>query len=529
MYYITHPQIETLTCNTFAQIFHHLNTRSEKQCFPMLQSTGQLFVVGPTGARYRVGRCGSRLGPAFDDGVSASVHLEFMLREARHYAVDARGNVMKPHEMPLWLWHGLFQIGGSAFGLTGSFSEKQAAGPHHIGDRTCFTLSEACSVLFTQLFGFGHNGPVDRDFGSNGRHEVHVAYALLRDEPVPDATLADYRGMVFDSLHFGDVQCLGPLLQRPYLRGKFDSMTKLSFILMVEKDPQSRMREITVENVGYLSSLLKSLPNDCGYHQLDDALYAHDLLQVKQYQVRVLEESARVPFNEFACAVRRELITMRTKQYQATLDEKIARKQLSQREVKYEQQRINGLELEEGYGYPNKLAAAVQTRNMHQLVSILDNPNNTSSMRAVKRVFGLELERLASKSRIREIFRLAGYFDDAQYQVARAKYDSEVAQARATKLAAERARAEAERLPRTRAAVTSKLFSYKGRTMTAAEFVEELVKDGHVQVRTTSRGATTAYSVWKEDGSSGYRLLSKDGTLAYAKLLIEQVKSTATA
>jgi hypothetical protein len=323
--------------------------------------------------------------------------------------------------------------------------------------------------------------------------------------------------------YFRDVDWIAHLLQRPYLRGQFKEGRHLSFVLSFEGKQDCTYMEVTAENVAELAALLNTLPSTAGWVEMDDLFFEKGILAVREpYETDLPTLEDGVPVDNLAVAIYEELIKKVRKDQAASLEERI-KHGMTKRDIAYARQRIATVEREFSYSYPNQVANAVAQRNVHFLIEILDSSINLSTQRAIKRVKGIELERKPSRERIREIFRLVGYEDDAQYEKARAEYEAKVTAARAVKQAEEaikRNKAERENL---QSVMTNQMIKFEGKVMSKAAFIESAIAQGYNRVTSEKRGAVPRYYLTNASGS-GYRLETKGGMLDYARMLLVQVE-----
>ncbi|WP_345817770.1 hypothetical protein AAGS40_29585 (plasmid) [Paraburkholderia sp. PREW-6R] len=132
------------------------------------------------------------------------------------------------------------------------------------------TLQGECE----RRFGFRYAGP---EYGHtrqrNGRHEVHVAYALAEGCPIPEPVLDEYRQLpdrFTTDMTWGRV-----LLDVPELRGAMppDKARVLASLMSREKGG------ISSANAALLAMVMRLAPNSPTYEEVDDLLFSHGLLQ----------------------------------------------------------------------------------------------------------------------------------------------------------------------------------------------------------------------------------------------------------
>ncbi|CAM8641899.1 hypothetical protein MCEMSEM18_03494 [Comamonadaceae bacterium] len=528
MYTIKNSQIE-IPCSTLVHAIARLNDTLTKRDLTKYRKDDPLRIESLDGQQWPVEfQSGGYMAyPLLHDGQSALQWLNRLLIEVRLHAISPTGAILSPQHMERSVWNGLQTLNELVKGYGNLFTDQQRKENLVVNGQVVNSLTQAFEITFRNYFGFGPTGP-ERSPLQAGYHEWYVAHALLRGEDIKQSTLDAYASVDWvQASYFRDVDWIEHLLQRPYLRGKFKEARHLSFVMSLEGKPDCSYKEVTTENVGYLASLLKALPADAGWLELDDLFYEKGILSVREpYETELPTLADGVPVNKLAVAIYEELIKKARKDHEASLEDRI-KQGMTQREIAFTRQRIATMEREYSYSYPNKLANAVTQRNMHFLVDVLDSPNNVATQRAIKRVKGIEIERKASRERIREIFRLAGYEDDAQYQQARAEYDAQVAAAKAAKQAEDaikRRKAERENL---QSAMANQKIQFEGKVMSKAAFIESAIAQGFNRVTSEKRGAVPRYYLTNAAGS-GYLLETKGGMLDYARMLLEQVESDQT-
>jgi hypothetical protein len=120
-------------------------------------------------------------------------------------------------------------------------------------------------------FGFRYAGPILDNRQSNGRHEVHVAYALAAGKPVPQAVIDDYASL---SKFESDLQWAKPLLAVPELCGALPLAKLVPLSTVMRHSNQA----ITSDNAALLAMVMGLAPKEPTTVQVDDLLYAKGLL-----------------------------------------------------------------------------------------------------------------------------------------------------------------------------------------------------------------------------------------------------------
>jgi hypothetical protein len=154
------------------------------------------------------------------------------------------------------------------------FTWEQVIAFANIGSASLFQL---CEAEARARFGFGPGGPAI-SLGSgqiNGRHEVHLAYALAAGVTVPEAVLADYAALAEP---FGnDLRWARTLLTVPELRGVMPVSKLRVLISMMTHSRQS----ISSANAAVSAMVARLLPNEPTHAEVDDLLCRHGLLDAR--------------------------------------------------------------------------------------------------------------------------------------------------------------------------------------------------------------------------------------------------------
>ncbi|ABX19270.1 MULTISPECIES: hypothetical protein [Burkholderia cepacia complex] len=367
-----------------------------------------------------------------------------------------------------------------------------------------FHLADVCDEVAVGVFGYTSQGPqLSLSGGVNGRHEVHVAYALFQDRPIPESVLADYRG---NAKHFKyDLQWFPVLLDIPVLRNPlpYNAMQSAVAIFRHENQPiDAELGERIVE-------ALRTAPADSTYVDVDDRLFAAGLVAKpdlpERYQQSVDVGTARSPVAERL----RELIG------DAVLKKSLDRLDAERRQGRISQRRyslqVEMAKLDRGrttFERPNQFAAVVEARDVAALLKVLDQPagSNDQSKQVLREQFGLSLRGLNSAGRQRVIFAFCGYDEAAQ-----AEWEAKQDAARVQRLAEEAANDAKEQAGRAR---------YRRRdnvVISGVEHVDQAIAEGYSEIRTFRRGAATRYVLAKPGSTEGRTLHAKNGTLEYAR------------
>jgi len=367
-------------------------------------------------------------------------------------------------------------------------------------------LRELLEAECQRRFGFGYAGPVYDAGERNGRHEVHVGYALAAGRDVPVEVLAEYYEQPFGS----DMQWAQTLLDAPELRGAIP-LPKLLPLLSVLRHTGTR---INSDNAALLAMVMNLAPNEPTHVEIDDLLYRHGLIAP-----RTLPEAYSTPValgkpvSKFAEVLRRIMADERRETAIAQAELERAKGNMSSRTLEYHRQVAALDHGRQTYEYPNRVSAAIDSADMAFLLELLDRPDdwNRWSKKAVREVFGVKLIGAKAAARRRVIFALAG-MDERQ----QAEWERDAATARERRLgdaAAARARERAE---------STRFRLDDGTVVDGAQFVEQSVAAGFTQIASTSRGASRRYSLVDPIRRLRRTLHAKDGTLQYARAVVQR-------
>ncbi len=258
-------------------------------------------------------------------------------------------------------------------------------------------------------FGFRYAGPMLDDRQCNGRHEVHVAYALAAGKPVPQEVIDDYTSLSkFDS----DLQWAKPLLAVPELRGALplSKLVPLASVMRRSKQP------ITSANAALLVMVMGLAPKEPTTVEVDDLLYAKGILEAHPLPDSYLKPvDIGLPACKFAEVLRRTLADGIRDRRLAELEKAREEGNLSLRDLQLGKQLAILDHGRHTHTYANEFAKAVQTADVSYLLGMLDRPDdaNRTTKQAVREVFGIKLIGVRAAARRRAIFELAG-MDAAQ-------------------------------------------------------------------------------------------------------------------
>lgn len=434
--------------------------------------------------------------------------LEAMLQAELVQCQWPSGKFKLPEEMPRVNWEGLQALSALAWGtypgLDPERLRKAVDDPigwqEHLGD-----LRNWLPAQFKRLAGYPLCGPVLAWCGANERHELHVASALADGKCVPEEVLQDYQT-------FTDPRWANLLIQRPELRGRLNPDQLRAVDIVFGGRGRTPAREIQVNEIDRLVEVVRQCGPKPTHVEVDDGLYAAGMLNS-------LEVQASAPADLSGCSafvldVRREVTDRRL---QAGKDADVQDRKLGRISLReFNRREFNRAQdaLSAPVGLGQDLEDAIQSRAVSFLLEVLDQGegHNVGSKTAVERHFGIRLKGLPAAARRRNIFQLAGFNIEAQRA-----YEARMQQAKDERMAAK----ERERLIERVSAVNYRLED--GRVVSGKDYVERMVhQEKGVRIMEHPRGASCRYYMCFEGQTYVKRLFEKDGTLAYARILLEE-------
>ncbi|WP_228772555.1 hypothetical protein [Cupriavidus necator] len=447
-------------------------------------------------------------------GTARSI-LTQVLDEIERYIVRADGKVLRPHEMSRASWGAVVAAGRLAFFPEEAIDITAAdAGPlFHTRDlfegEGPFDIAAFVDDEFRRRFGYGRQGPAYApNECPNSRHELHVAYALLRGEKVRECVLNAYR----DDPEIGkyDLAWMRPLIDVPALRGALPpaQLQGLCRVMRLDKLP------ITTGNVAKLLGIMRRLPGDCGDIQIDDALFDAGILPPRTIPIlKAPQGPAGTPVSGLAQRIH-GLTTLR--RFNTTVENAKAQREaleITQRHFDDLAQRAVAERASTGYDWANRVALAVLQRDIAALLEVFDSPKdwNTETKRALRDELGVDLLQCPAAERRRQIFELCG-FSPAEQE----RWEHQAAAEKADRLATrefEDARKRAE---------ASSWRLETGRVLNGREYVDFCIAEGFSEIVDMARGRARAYRICNPRHGVSRPLRAKDGTLSYARARLAQ-------
>ena len=457
----------------------------------------------------RVARHNGMLGIRRDGAVADIV--EAMFDEVHSLWLSTYGPEPKPWQIRASHWDLLFSLFDLARTPTRFLStnqidaEKAAAREAH----RFFNLSSLFSDIATERFGFASGGPRVPGGSTNGRHEVHVAYALLHNEPIPEDVLTEYRTM--DTAFRYDLEWAPTLLAVPSLRGRLPAakLQQLVSVMRVAKRP------VTAETVDELVAAVAGVSDAPDFIEVDDALFAAGILQLDALPAMFNEPVALgQPVNALATRLRELMADSRREKALDHADIQRAQGRLSGRRHSLERSMALLAHGRETFEWANRVAVALESRDVAGLLNILDtsDDHNLSSKQVVLGFHGVKLRGLKAKARRRAIFELCGLDAAAQVEweaneLARKQTERKEDDAQRAKEAAQNARYQRA----------------DGVVIDGAQHVEDAIASGFREIRDWRKGASRQYALVNPELNEARRVQAKDGTLDYARAMLERL------
>lgn len=498
----------THSFNTMGDVLVFMHSEKDQDGSPAFNPVGNVTVekdgIPLAFVRNGYGKYGiQQEGSAFDLFLG-------MLDEVEQLYVKKGAEVLQPYQMKRAEWEAVVAVGSAAYNVYPCFTIEQLQERRLIEEKIRghynAALSLFCENEFFERFGYNHNGPVyDRHGQTNSRHEVHVAYALAAGKEVPEEVLDEYRVKIRGTYDIG--KWFKALLDVPQLRGKIPA-EKLAVLCNILSHNGI---QITAENAPAFIKMMWEVPLEPTYVEMDDFLYGKGILPAKCVENPAPVVDLSTAFSPLALRIRQLIGEWRVKNETQRLEENRMQGRTTLREFEMMKAQIERIVETEPMEWANKMARAVEERHLDLLLHVLDTPDdsNTMSKKAVQEHCGIKLLGLKAKDRRNAIFLFCGYDSEKRQQYEQAILD------RKTKEAAQRASKEAEEC-----AAQAKWRMADGSIVSGKEYVDMAVAAGHTVIQATRKGRALQY--WLKNPVNGYmqNILSKDGTLAYARLVL---------
>ncbi|RDK11710.1 hypothetical protein [Cupriavidus lacunae] len=437
--------------------------------------------------------------------------LTSIMDEVERFIVRPGGKVLRPHEMSRSSWQAVYAAGRLAVFTSEAVDPDQVVNLES-PNLDLFAVAEPFNAYdfvnaeFHRRFGWSTNGPAYvPGAGTNARHEVHVAYALQRGEPVRDCILNAYRkdGDAADAGHH-DLHWLPTLIAVPALRGALSAHKLQALCAVMRHDKLA----ITALNAALLIALVKPLPDDCTYAAVEDALFAARVIPPLALPAgRPSTGEDANPVSPLAARLHALVGAKRHTERIARAQAERAKGGLSERGL-HREMALAAMERDHGsFSWPNRFALAVLQRDIATLLQTLDTPNdrNTSSKRALREECGVVLTGVPAATRRRRIFEMCGFSESEQW-----RWEAQALTARSERLQAADAEWARKRAEESR-------WKLDGLLMNGREYVDLCIREGFSQIRHFPRGSARVYYIEQPATRTIRRLQANDGTLAYAR------------
>lgn len=525
MYTIT--QFNTsLILSTFGEVLVELNRRET----PYKLNDGPISVLKDDQPFGNAVRGHNKIGVALNKKQHPVDRLTALLEEEKSFMRRTIVNMrftgstwLAPLEVSAQRWDALMSIGSLACGVIPGLDPVPGNGPLEYKGENHSNAGYVAGAMFNDTFGYGTNGPLYDGRQVNSRHEIHVAYALLRGDAVPDAVLEHYRHLDRHAMDVRDVSWMFELIDKPFMQGRFRSASRLTQLLHVTTQQGSRITEITEENIGYLCTLMAELKEDDGWLEFDNLLFDKGLWRAREVLAQVDLDKLGTPVNGFAKALRDALGQSRTKDSLEYLQERIDKRQMSKREAVEHRAQIRAQELTNSYKFANQVATAILDKNIPFLVDFLGHTGNETTKRVIEQRLGVfKLVRGNAEQRMRAIFAAVGYHTEGLYLAARKTYEDEKKAALAVAAVQKKKEDEESQEQRAKQRAANTNFRYNGVVMDGAKLVEHLIANGYTNLAVHRAGAVPKYSLRNSDTGCTVRVKKSDGTMDYAVILLEK-------
>lgn len=508
----SHPgYIETFIFKTMGALLWFLNYEVKKTSESTIWTEPQRWVVYHPSCSFALKKTDGYIHP-----IVRLAPITYMFTHWVNELFDAatdhgqRTLARRPHEMLRGQWDAIQALSSPPFNAMAK-------------DAGCyldqFSRQQHISKLFMEKFGYPICGPLYDGYQVNLRHEVHVCYALAFGKEVPAEVVAEY---------VADPELLAycsawkrHIVKKPFLRGQFNTVSMLSsLVCLLGGNPQKNQPDLLTEE--NLPLILKAIEPLGRYDQVaptlvdvDNALYRAGLLTQREHCALPTPESLGTLYSPFAAKLRLMLAQWKASEdiKRATIEHSAGK--LSTREFERRVSFANNMASFETFHWANRVASAIEQKNLESMLSILDGPGNETSQKAVEQEFGVKLRNVSAKQRRRAVFELAGFCDDESVQ----REEARIAQMQKERKA-----------KREREAITERASSFNiriddGDVMTCALYVDTLIQRGFTQVIDRKKGRVTNHFLMNPENRNAYPIGRANGTLEYANMLLAETQA----
>lgn len=425
--------------------------------------------------------------------------IERLFDEVVSYAIAEDGSIKAPHQMPRRHWEWLNLVGSIAYNVY----------PGCIRQADWVELSNHLHSLFHQRLGYGHNGPVlPDDVGTNSRHEVHVAYALAKCQDVSAEVLNEYSDRSFSM----DLSWLHTLIQFPVLRGAFPSINVMKSALSIVRLDAPEMSEGLAHQV---IDACKGIKPDATYVQIDDVLYLAGVVSMKESS-RARPTETISPISDAAQRLSEQLLKCQQQVSLARLKKDREEGRISMRvylrgqsDVAHEVAPVS---------WANEVIRAIEGKDLVALLKVVENPQNTTTMRFMEREYGVHLNNQPRRIRSIQACRIIGIEseDEAKLQLENIELQRQQ-------------RIKQKDDARAAQRVEQQKVIFEGEESNWKSVIDTMISRGYTEINSKLNGAAKKYLLVHPESRRGMGLPVKTGALAYAQLAVEAAKEGAHA
>ena len=444
------------------------------------------------------------------DGSTKDI-IDGMVRDVANFAIDANGVPLQVWQMRTTQWAAIEMVVHIARRGVPVLSDWHRYQKIKTADDRLLGPEDYAIAALVARIGMSNHGPKLPDGSFNSRHDVHVGFALVLNKPVPQAVLDDYADP--QTWPYFDMRWFGEVLTKPFLRGCMHH-EKLSTLLRMIKSPESTVQELTELTLPRFLDLMGTIPDDASLNTVDDALYKGGILKLREQKLPAAE-TLGTAFNAFATEIYKQQIAVQTLEWRGQLQHDVAARSMTLREQAMRERDIESLPCMVGFKWANRLAQAFDSRDIDQLLEMLDcaEGTNNASKRAVEAKFGVKLLNVKAVARRRAIYTAAGFVSDEEYLAADKGHKERKADAVAAEKQAEAQRREDANLKNLKA----QAFKFRDKFVNGVEFIDTIWAEGYTQLRAEKRGACPTFFL-EGPGRGCYSV--KGASLQYARSLV---------
>lgn len=488
---------------TLGHVLYHVNRHETDPGFLPCPETLADIIVLREGDPMTVVEERRPSGRVFGIRFSQSEKAAFiaMIDEIDHAVLRVDGVLRAPHDMSYYDWVAARSVGSAAYNVYPCFPGESDAE---------VDFMSLCTEEFVRRFGYGHCGPSYDGRQTNSRHDVHVAYALMRGKAVPEHVVEWYReGPGQRKSKAADLQGFEIAIAVPELRGALtpDQFRYLASALRdIAKDNGTEV-PLTWEALKPYAAVLARLGAYATSVDADNALTQAGLLKVQGMpetvkaatptDVSTQPESAQELHTMLADAVFESTVKR--------LEEERGKGNLSEREYLRQMEIAKHCRATYSPAYAVEMAEAIEKRDVTFLLRVLDQADGNEISKAFMAMrYGVKLKGLNQQKRRAAIFAFCGYSAEQQ-----AQHEAGLTRARESRLQ-DRAAREATEL-----AEQVKVDTPDG-VKTMRQFIDDAVAQGFNKLLKYRRGKFQ-WCLFNQEKGSILGIPVNHGGLAYAR------------